>query len=130
MHEQNETAERSKALSFPMSVEDLIKQRATKAKMSDVDRFEPYVIAIWEAKPMIAFKQAMEDGKVVEGSPRADDQEIARMCREAARSAQDAVVGRWDLDHCRRALSAVMRRFSLRRGPLDHRAEPQAGHAG
>jgi len=115
MHEQDQTTDRSKSLTFPMSIEDLMKQRATKSKMSDVDRFEPYVLAIWETNAMIAFKQAMEDGVVVEGSPRADDQEIARMCREAARSAQDTVVGRWDLDHCRRALGAVMRRFSLRR---------------
>jgi hypothetical protein len=115
MHEHDEATDRSKALTFPMSVEDLMRQRATKAKLSDVDRFEPYVLAIWESKPMIAFKQAMEDGQVVEGSPRADDQEIARMCRDAARSAQDTVVGRWDLDHCRRALGAVMRRFSLAR---------------
>lgn len=115
MHEHDETTDRSKALTFPMSVEDLMRQRATKAKLSDVDRFEPYVLAIWESKPMIAFKQAMEDGQVVEGSPRADDQEIARLCREAARAAQDTTVGRWDLDHCRRALGAVMRRFSLQR---------------
>jgi len=120
MHERPRLEDESKSLSFPMSVEDLMRQRATKAKVSDVDRFEPFVLAVWETKPMIAFKQAMEDGGVVEGSPRADDQEIARMCREAARSAQDTVVGRWDLDHCRRALGAVMRRFSLRR--MQHRA--------
>lgn len=115
MHEQDVTEDQAKALSVPMSIQDLMRQRVTKAKMSDVDRFEPYVLAIWETKPMTVFKQAMEDGAVVEGSPRADDQEIARLCREAARSAQDSVVGRWDLDHCRRALGAVMRRFSLRR---------------
>lgn len=116
MHDSSvDTTSQSTAISVPMSVSELLKQRVTKAKMADVDRFEPYVLEVWETPEMTAFKQAMESGAVVEGSPRADDQEIARMCRESARTAGDQVVGRWDLDHCRRALGSVMRRFALSR---------------
>ena len=111
----HESERNEKALSFPMSTADLLKQRKTNAKLSDVDRMEPYVLEIWEQPEMAPFKAAMDAGEVVEGSPRADDQEIARLCRDAARKAQDFVVGRWDLDHCRRAIGAVMRRFSVNR---------------
>jgi hypothetical protein len=97
------------------TVIDLMAQRKTQAKLSDTDRFEPFVMAIWETPEMGVFLRAMDDGEVVEGSPRADDQEIARMCREAARMAKDKIVGTWNLDHCRRALGAVMRRFASSR---------------
>lgn len=107
--------EQTRAIRVPQTAAELMLQRKSKAKMSDTDRFEGYVLSVYDSPEFAPYRDAMEEGKVVEGSPRADDQEIARLCREAARMAHDQVVGRWHLDHCRRVLGSVLRRFAVSR---------------
>ena len=111
MTEQQQT----RAIRVPLTAAELVLQRKGKAMMSDTDRFEGYVLAVYDSKAFAPYREAMADGEVVEGSPRADDQEIARMCRDAARMANDEVVGRWTLDRCRHALGNVLRRFAVSR---------------
>lgn len=117
--------EQTRSIRVPSTAAELIAQRKSKAKMSDTDRFEGYVLGVYDSPEFAPYREAMADGEVVEGSPRADDQEIARMCREAARMAHDQVVGRWTLDHCRRVLGSVLRRFAVSRREITNNMRAQ-----
>jgi hypothetical protein len=104
----------SKALAFPRTVSQLVAQRKTKPRI-DADHCEPFVLAVWESQDMQKFTLAIEQGETVEGSPRSDDQEMARIIRDYALSKGDTEVGHWNLDRIRHAAWVAIRRFAIRR---------------
>ena len=100
-------------IAIPRNSHDLMLYRKGNAKLSDVDRVEPHFLASIEKTEYKDFADAMDSGSNVEGSMRSDDQEIARIVRLQAQAAPDPVVGSWPLDRVRRAVGAVMRRYSV-----------------
>jgi hypothetical protein len=113
MIEDATKGELSLPIAVPRNAHDLMLYKKGKAKLRDVDRVEPHFLGTIESPEYESFADAMDDGSNVEGSMRSDDQEIARMVRTQAQKAGDTVVSNWPLDRTRRALGAVMRRYSL-----------------